>query len=419
MNGTPPLRFCMVTTFYPPYNFGGDGIYVHRLANALAQRGHQVEVVHCLDTYRMLAGGEPEGRYHDHPGVEVHGLSSPFGSLSPLATHQTGLPLLKGRIRQILDRGFDVIHYHNTSLVGGPAVLTYGQAIKLYSLHDYWLVCPTHILFRFNRAPCVRPHCVACTLTYRRPPQLWRYTGLLGRALKHIDVFISSSRFTIEAHRQRGLPLRAVHLPHFTPPPDEETTPSVDAPEEPYFLYVGRLEKYKGPHTLIPVFRRSGAARLLVAGTGTYERELHRLAAGIPNIEFLGHVDAARLHALYRHAVAVIVPTLAYEIFGMVVIEALSHGTPAIVRKIGGMPELIEASGGGFVYTTDAELTATIERLLADPAVRDAAGRRGYQAYLENWTPDVHLKRYLGVIGDIAAARGRRLGSLTVQEAGR
>src|SRR6185503_12688951 len=49
------LRFCMITTFYPPYNFGGDGIFVYRLSNALAKLGHHVEVVHCQDSYLLLA----------------------------------------------------------------------------------------------------------------------------------------------------------------------------------------------------------------------------------------------------------------------------------------------------------------------------------------------------------------------------
>ena len=31
MHGNNKLKFCLVTTFYPPYNFGGDGIYAHRL----------------------------------------------------------------------------------------------------------------------------------------------------------------------------------------------------------------------------------------------------------------------------------------------------------------------------------------------------------------------------------------------------
>jgi glycosyltransferase involved in cell wall biosynthesis len=152
-----PLRFCMITTFYPPYNFGGDGILVQRLSNELALRGHRVDVIHCVDTYRLEAPLPSKG-YQDHPNVTVHGLKSPLGVLSPLATHQSGFPLLKSRrIQAILKTGFDVIHYHNISLVGGPKILEYGEAIKLYTMHDYWLVCPTHALFRFNRAPCPRP----------------------------------------------------------------------------------------------------------------------------------------------------------------------------------------------------------------------------------------------------------------------
>src|SRR5712692_26815 len=101
------LRFCMITTFYPPYNFGGDGIFVHRLSNELARDGHRVDVIHCRDAYRLMAGKEPACGYDDHPNVTVHGLKSPFGFLSPLATQQTGLPLFKSKaIRRILEKGF-------------------------------------------------------------------------------------------------------------------------------------------------------------------------------------------------------------------------------------------------------------------------------------------------------------------------
>lgn len=117
------LRFCMITTFYPPYNFGGDGIFVRRLSHALAQRGHHVEVIHCCDAYRTLARREPDTGYDEPPNVIVHGLKSPVGLLSPLMTQQTGYPAFKAaRIRNILNQGFDVIHYHNISLVGGPGL---------------------------------------------------------------------------------------------------------------------------------------------------------------------------------------------------------------------------------------------------------------------------------------------------------
>jgi hypothetical protein len=43
----------MVTTFYPPYTFGADGVFADRLANALAGDGHQVHVVHDRDAYEL------------------------------------------------------------------------------------------------------------------------------------------------------------------------------------------------------------------------------------------------------------------------------------------------------------------------------------------------------------------------------
>jgi glycosyltransferase involved in cell wall biosynthesis len=407
-----PLRFCMVTTFYPPYSFGGDGIFVHRLANELARRGHRVEVIHCIDAYRLRARREPAERYDDHPNVTVHGLRSPFGFLSPLATQQTGYPFFKsGRIRQILDMRFDVIHYHNISLVGGPKILEYGQAIKLYTMHEYWLICPTHVLFRYNRAPCIRPRCFLCSLTYKRPPQWWRNLGLLEDSVKHVDAFIAPTRFSMDKHKQAGLDVPIVQLPLFVSSAAAASEQSVgEASEEPFFLFVGRLEKVKGLQTLIPVFRHYRKAKLLVAGRGTYEPELREVAKDSVNIRFLGHLSERPLQALYRQAVAVIVPSICFEVFPLVILEAFRQQTPAIVRNLGGMPEIIAESNGGFVYATEGELVAAMDRLLADPSSRRELGLCGYKGYRRNWTAEVHMERYLALIREIAAKKGQPLG---------
>lgn len=403
----------MITTFYPPYNFGGDGIFVHRLSNELARRGHWVEVIHCVDSYRVLGGCEPTNGYENHPNVIVHGVRSRFGFLSPLATQQTGFPFFKSaRIQQILHKGFDVIHYHNISLVGGPKILEYGQGIKLYTMHEYWLVCPTHLLLRFNRSVCLQPRCFLCSLTYKRPPQLWRYSRILETAIKHVDAFIAPSRFCKDLHRRKGLNVPIVHLPNFVPAAasgaQASNRPREEGETKPYFLFVGRLEKNKGLQSLIPVFRRYRSARLLVAGTGTYESYLRHLASGCGNIQFLGYVHQGDLQALYRDAIAVIVPSEAYEVFSLVVVEAFRHSTPAIVRNLGGMPELIEEGGGGIVYNNENELVAAMDRLLGDAGFRDELGHRGHEAYLRNWTPEVHVKRYLALIEEIAEARAKR-----------
>ncbi len=399
-----PLRFCMITTFYPPYNFGGDGVFVHRLSNELALRGHRVDVIHCIDAYRMAARSPAEG-YRDHPNVTVHGLSSRLGLLSPLLTHQTGRPGLKSaRIHEVLSQGFDVIHYHNISLVGGPKILEYGRAVKLYTMHDYWLVCPTNVMFRFNRAPCIRPHCFACGLVYRRPPQWWRYFRLMKGAVKHVDAFIAPSRFSKELHHRMGLDAHIVHLPLFVAldeSPSESAPLADEAPGRPYFLFVGRLEKLKGLHTLIPVFRYYQKAQLLIAGTGNYESVLRGLAHSTDNVRFLGHLSRQQLQQLYRGALAVIVPSICYEAAPLVTLEAFGQGAPVIVRNLGGMPEIVNESGGGVVYNTEKELVAAMDRLCADPSYRGELGRRGYTAYKEKWTAGTYLERYMSLIRQI------------------
>ncbi|MGN6733952.1 MAG: glycosyltransferase, partial [Candidatus Binatia bacterium] len=131
-----PLNFLHLTTFYPPYSFGGDAMYIYRLAHALGDSGHGVDVVHCTDAYRLLHPGEPEIQFPSHPNVSVHSLSSPYGRLSPLITQQTGYTGLKRRtILKILNsKPYDVIHFHNMSLIGAEALKfepAGTQAVKL------------------------------------------------------------------------------------------------------------------------------------------------------------------------------------------------------------------------------------------------------------------------------------------------
>jgi glycosyltransferase involved in cell wall biosynthesis len=395
----------MITTFYPPHSFGGDGIFVCNLSQELARRGHEVHVVHCRDAYRAL-GGVLRDAGSEPSNVIVHGLESPLGALSPIATHQTGRPLFKSRqIREILREDFDVIHFHNVSLVGGPKVLEYGSGVKLYTFHEYWLVCQSHLLFRFNRAPCETRLCNLCALTHGRPPQWWRAGGLIKRSVRHVDAFLSPSRFAMKTHLRYDLDIPIVHLPSFVPDTDDaRSPPSADA----YFLYVGRLEHAKGPQTLIAPFLRWGKVRLKIAGAGQDEHRLRRLAGDSDRIEFLGHTTGETLRRLYRGAIALVVPSLCFEIAPLVILEAFREGTPVIVNNRGALPEAVEDSGGGLVYNDNAELVAALEKLAADKNFRDELGGRGRDRYRASWTAEAHLHRYLGIIDELRRKRGTR-----------
>jgi glycosyltransferase involved in cell wall biosynthesis len=395
----------MATTFYPPHSFGGDGMHVYRLATALAQRGHRVTVVYSVSAYTALAEAPPTESYETVPGITLRPIEGRMGPLRPLATYLSGRPALDSRaLEEVFRKPFDVIHFHNVSLLGGPGILSYGDAIKLYTTNEHWLVCPMHVLWKNNREPCYEPHCLRCTLTFRRPPQLWRYTDLLERQLRNVDMFLSPSRFTIRAHHERGFTRPIKHLPYFLPRSD--TVPSQPAPRttsRPYFLFVGRLEKMKGAQTLIERFRSYREADLLIVGAGSYAQDLRQLARGVDNVHFLGRVHPGALPSLYARAIALLVPSLGFEVFGIVILEAFAQKTPAIVHDLGALPEAVEESGGGFVYRTEADLSEAMERLRLDRRLRDELGSRGHEKWLARWSEEPHLDEYFSAIEEARA----------------
>ncbi len=406
-----PLNFLHFTTFYPPHSFGGDAMHIYRLSHALGDAGHHVDVVHCVDSYHLLHPGDPEIAFSGHPNVTIHSLRSGAGWISQLLTQQTGRPYLKrDQIRAVLDsKPFDVIHYHNISLLG-PTILTlepaHGQFVKLYMAHEHWLICPTHALWKFNSRPCEKPECLRCTLMAKCPPQVWRYTGLLERASQHVDQFVSPSRFTSHMHATRGFPTPVAQLPYFIDRVDHEWQNPVPRPQEkPYFLFVGRLEFIKGLQTLIQAWKDTEDVELLIVGTGTHEQQLRTQAASNPRIRFLGALPQRELGNLYYHALACIVPSITYETFGIIIIEAFARKTPVIARDLGALPEVVGDSGGGFLYSTDEELLAAIRRISACPDLRSELGEKGYRAFEKWWSREAHLKLYFDFLQEAAVRK--------------
>ena len=419
------LRFCMLTTFYPPYSFGGDAIGIQRLSRGLVKRGHEVTVVHDRDAFEALDRRRIPPPPPPDAGVEIISLHSPLRLLSPLLTQQLGRPVVQSqRLREILAPGrFDVVNFHNVSLIGGPGLLGFGgDAVTLYMAHEHWLVCPMHVLWRHGRELCTGRECTRCTLRYRRPPQLWRGTGYLERQLESVDAIIAMSQFSREKHREFGFPRDMEVLPYFLPDPAPGATGPVEAGERPqarpYFFFAGRLERIKGLDDVIPVFRDFADADLIIAGDGEHAAALQALAEGIPNVRFLGRVAPESLRRYYQHAIALIVPSECYETFGIVLIESFQQGTPVIARRLGPFPEILAQSGGGELFETKEELLAAMRRLQSDTAYRDRLSAAGYRSYVERWSEHAVLPQYLDIVRRAAARRGhaRVTASLEAQE---
>ncbi|MDP3093081.1 MAG: glycosyltransferase family 4 protein [Nitrospira sp.] len=400
------MRFCMVTTFYPPYHFGGDATFVQALARALVARGHHVEVVHCEDAYR-LQKEEASVTPTESDDIVVHRLHSPLGLLSPLITQQTGRPGLKShKLHAILERDFDVVNFHNISLVGGPGVLGMSKApVNLYTLHEHWLLCPTHIFWKNRQRACDSLQCIRCSIRSGIPPQLWRYTGLIERSLAKVDALLAPSEYTAERHRAAGFEVPIHLLPLFA---SLEPGSSVNdaLPSRPYFLYVGRVTASKGVAVLVEDFLALRDYDLFIVGDGDLRVALQRQYADYPHIRFLGPLLHNQLAPLYRKATALILPSLAPESFGLTVIEAFARGTPAIVHAAGGNREAIGKAGGGYIYESRTELHQAILAIAADPQLRERLGECARKAYAQHYSETRYLEHYLGLVEDIRNKKG-------------
>lgn len=401
------LNFCHVTTFYPPYSAGGDGVAVQRLARELVRQGHRVTVVHDVDAFGTLQRSPmPPERIADD-GVKVIPIKSAWGIASPLIVQQTGRPILRRhKLAKILNTGFDVVNFHNASLIGGPGMFELGgDALRIYTAHEHWLVCPTHILWRYRKEVCTSPDCVRCQLLYHRPPQLWRRTDLMDESIRHIDEFIAMSEFSRAKHREFGFP-RDMHV---IPPcaGSADAGGGITSPHSrPYFFFAGRLEDGKGLQTVLPVLKEFPDADLLVAGEGSLKEELKR--DGGKQVTFLNQLPAEALETYYRHAIATLVPSLAYETFGLTVAESFRCGTPVIARNIGPFPDTVTRSNGGILFSNTEELVIAMRKLASDPGYRSQLGQRGRDAFLTWWEDSVSTGAYLEMIDRSLSSRQQK-----------
>lgn len=405
------LDILMFTTFYPPFSFGGDAIGTQRMAQALAARGHRVTVVHDEDSFLNL-GGKNAATPDPQDGVRRIGLRSGTGVLANLVTQQTGRPLFhRKKLTEIAEeRDWDIVWYNNVSLVGGPGIMDYGKradgrGLRIYEAHEHWLVCPSHVLWRYNQELCDRKECLRCVLSYRRPPQIWRQTGLLDRQLDDLDMIISKSDFSRDKHREFGLRQKLTVLPYFLPDVDHNAIEPATQ-DRPYFLFVGRLEKIKGLQDVFPAMDRYPDADLVILGDGDYAPELKRLAAGNPRIRFLGRMAPEELSAYYRGALGLIVPSVCYETFGIILIESFRLGTPVIARRLGPFPEIVERAGAGELFSTEDDLLSAMAALQGDAETRTNLSNAARRAFQDIWSENQVLAAYGAELARAARAKG-------------
>jgi phosphatidylinositol alpha-1,6-mannosyltransferase len=278
-------------------------------------------------------------------------------------------------------------HLAALALAERPRYFVCGQILSLGG--------PVHLLARALRVPYAVFVHGADIADYRRSP-LCR--PVLGRILAGADTVVANSRFTAALVEEifPGRARRIVVLPMGVDLPEPADPSTVEAlrrryrvTDGPVLLTMARLAPVKGHETVLKALPRllpgHPGLRYLVVGEGPERRRLETLARehGVqPQVIFAGAVPDAERTAHFALATLFAMPSRRLERydglegFGLVFLEAASHGLASIGGASGGVSEAIRHGETGLLVPPDdpAAFAEAADRLLRDPAARRRLG---------------------------------------------
>lgn len=393
------MRILHIVHQYPPAHLGGTEIYTRGLARHQAAAGHRVGV--CCPEEGIRNNYRPvmeDGVRVYRLGGGRRGRASIF--LSTLASNQyTGV-----FDRLLVEESPEIVHIQH--LMGLPASLVdridAAGIPYIISLHDYWYGCANaQLLTNYDETICSGPdarfhNCGRCALARAglnglslfapvAAPLMSRRNHLLYRVFQGAAAVLSSTAFVRAAYEGMGFPVERVRILPLGIDTGEQIAATRPAnrrrlPGAPLRLgYVGGLSRQKGIHHLVDAVNRLPDESVTLSIYGDtdafpeYVAEL-RQSATHPGIRFKGVVSRSELWPALRELDALVVPTLWYETFSIVVHEAFAAGLPVIASRIGVMPEVIRDGVDGLLFPQgDVEaLTSLLRDLIRQPERLDA-----------------------------------------------
>lgn len=273
----------------------------------------------------------------------------------------------------------DVVHFHNIYHRLSPACLDAARGTRVVmTAHDYHLVCPNSGFCAYpgGRREVVDPGRVGRVgylLSRRWDERTWSHGAMklaqhvwnyrIRDRRRAIDRLICPSRVLEGLMRSAGLP--AVFVPYPIPP-----APAANGhrPDVLRLVFAGRVEPEKGLAPFLAALPRDLDAEVLVVGDGSdveRSRAVARDAGLAERVRFVGTKSREETMKLIAASHAMLLPSLVYENCPLSLCEALAVGTNIVTCDRGGMREVVESSGVGFMFSPEepGSVRAAMERV--------------------------------------------------------
>lgn len=290
----------------PPPAYGGIELVVSHLTDELVRRGHEVVLFASgdSDTLAKLESVYPRALRLD-PNIKEYSVYEML------------------ELSRVYERAakFDIIHSHV-----GIAALPFGSLVKTPTIHTL------HGKFTTDNSKIFTHHA-------KQPFVSISNNQRDGLGLNYIRTVYN------------GIDLRS--YPFFAQPSDP-----------PYLAFLGRLSPEKGPQHAIAIALQTGwrlkmAGKIDTVDRDFFEREIAPQIDG-KQIEYLGEISHSEKVELLGNAAVTLFPITWREPFGLVMIESMATGTPAIGINLGSVPEVIAHGKTGFVCQSIDEIAAAI-----------------------------------------------------------
>jgi glycosyltransferase involved in cell wall biosynthesis len=406
------MKVLHVCSYYRP--FGGAEKLLFDVLALLEERG----VTNAIVAPASQAGGATGARAEHF----VDFLEYPFSRTSLSTALRDNRRMMAALRAVIRAERPDVVHLHNQQNPFVYLACVAAGVPLVRNIHDPRLYCPTNWRLLPDRSLCPYPvgrACLANRCLDCRPGTIKQLAAfILQRRLSfHNTTFIVESEESYQLARQNGYPPESLCLmPNFTTvrPLEAELAEKARHHEagSRTILFVGRASYEKGVEFLLRALSRVRSdftLDLLTAGdyfSSTVAPLIDRLGLGgrvRPKLD-TGYAETARY---YSKADVVVVPSVWFETFCLVGIEAYSHLTPTVATRIGGIKDwCVDGETGWLVDLFDEQrLADAIEDLLDHPERARQFGLNGYRRVQEHYSPEPHYRRLVALY-ERAAARG-------------